>query len=115
MPASFASFSGRTIVVGKDVTGTVTAEIRNQPWDVALRAILQGQGLAAQEEKSGIISVDSWANIASQRALEPVTTQVVPVNYARAGALVPTIETLLSKECLSGDRVTGCGTIAESR
>jgi type IV pilus assembly protein PilQ len=41
--ASFAAFSGRTIVVGKDVTGTVTAEIRNQPWDVALRAILQGQ------------------------------------------------------------------------
>jgi len=47
--ASFAAFSGRTIVVGKDVAGTVTAEIRNQPWDVALRAILQGQGLAASE------------------------------------------------------------------
>src|SRR3954466_6812373 len=28
--ASFAAFSGRTIVVGKDVSGTVTAEIRNQ-------------------------------------------------------------------------------------
>jgi Type II secretory pathway, component HofQ len=42
--AAFATFSGRTIVVGKDVTGTVTAEIRNQPWDVALRAILDGTG-----------------------------------------------------------------------
>ena len=39
--AAFAAFSGRTIVVGKDVQGTVTAEIKNQPWDVALRAILQ--------------------------------------------------------------------------
>src|SRR5207244_10267584 len=37
--ASFAAFSGRTIVVGKDVTGTITAEVKNQPWDVALRAI----------------------------------------------------------------------------
>src|SRR5258708_5268331 len=28
--AAFASFSGRTIVVGKDVQGTITAEIKNQ-------------------------------------------------------------------------------------
>ncbi|MEO7368792.1 MAG: AMIN domain-containing protein, partial [Gemmatimonadaceae bacterium] len=48
--AAFATFSGRTIVVGKDVAGSITAEIKNQPWDVALRAILQGQGLAAAED-----------------------------------------------------------------
>ncbi|HMG01237.1 MAG TPA: AMIN domain-containing protein, partial [Gemmatimonadaceae bacterium] len=29
--ASFAAFAGRTIVVGKDVSGTVTAEVKNQP------------------------------------------------------------------------------------
>lgn len=36
--AAFATFSGRTIVVGKGVTGNVTAEVKDQPWDVALRA-----------------------------------------------------------------------------
>jgi type IV pilus assembly protein PilQ len=98
--ASFAAFSGRTIVVGKSVTGTVTAEIRNQPWDVAMRAILQGQGLAASEDAlSGIITVDSYANILNRQASEPLQTQLVSINYARAGNLVPTIQQLLQKDC----------------
>jgi type IV pilus assembly protein PilQ len=100
--ASFAAFSGRTIVVGKDVTGTVTAEIRNQPWDVALRAILQGQGLAASEDAiSGIITVDSYNNIINRQASEPLQTQLVSINYARAHLLVPTIQQLLQKDCPS--------------
>ncbi|MGH7603868.1 MAG: AMIN domain-containing protein [Gemmatimonadaceae bacterium] len=98
--ASFAAFSGRTIVVGKDVTGTVTAEIRNQPWDVALRAVLQGQGLAASEDAiSGIITVDSYANILNRQASEPLQTQLVSINYASATALVPTVQSLLQKDC----------------
>ena len=98
--ASFAAFSGRTIVVGKDVTGTITAEVKNQPWDVALRAILQGQGLAASEDPvSGIITVDSYANILNRQASEPLQTQLVSINYARASNLVPTIQQLLQKDC----------------
>jgi type IV pilus assembly protein PilQ len=98
--ASFAAFSGRTIVVGKDVQGTVTAEIRNQPWDVALRAILSGQGLAASEDAvSGIITVDSYANILNRQASEPLQTQLISINYARAHMLVPTIQQLLQKDC----------------
>ncbi len=98
--ASFAGFSGRTIVVGKDVVGVVTAEIRNQPWDVALRAILQGQGLAASEDAlSGIITVDSYANILNRQASEPLLTQLISINYARAHMLVPTIQQLLQKDC----------------
>jgi len=98
--ASFAGFSGRTIVVGKEVAGTVTAEIRNQPWDVALRAILQGQGLAASEDFiSGIITVDSYSNILNRQASEPLQTQLISINYARAHMLVPTIQQLLQKDC----------------
>jgi type IV pilus assembly protein PilQ len=98
--ASFAAFSGRTIVVGKDVQGTVTAEVKNQPWDVALRAILSGQGLAASEDLiSGIITVDSYANILNRQASEPLQTQLVSINYARASNLVPTIQQLLQKDC----------------
>lgn len=101
--AAFASFSGRTIVIGKEVTGTVTAEIRNQPWDVALRAILQGQGLAASEDpQSGIIAVDSYRNIAAKVSSEPLTTQLIPINYANAGALANTVRGLLSRDCPPG-------------
>ncbi|HEX6573970.1 MAG TPA: AMIN domain-containing protein [Gemmatimonadaceae bacterium] len=101
--AAFAAFSGRTIVVGKDVQGTVTAEIKNQPWDVALRAILQGQGLAASEDgSSGIITVDSYKNIVAKQASEPLITQMVAVNYAKAGSLVGTLTGLLARDCTPG-------------
>src|SRR4029078_8718944 len=98
--AAFAAFSGRTIGVGKDVQGTVTAEIKNQPWDVALRAILQGQGLAAAEDAiSGIITVDSYKNIAAKQSTEPLVTQMIAINYAKAGSLVQTLGGLLSRDC----------------
>jgi len=100
--AAFAVFSGRTIVVGKGVAGNVSAEVRDQPWDVALRAILQAQGLAAKEDQDGIIAVDSYENIAKQQASEPLTTQIISVNYARASTLVSTVKSLLSKECAPG-------------
>jgi type IV pilus assembly protein PilQ len=111
--ASFATFAGRTIVVGKDVTGTVTAEIRNQPWDIALRAILQGQGLAASEDpSSGIITVDSYKNIATRQSSEPLVTQMVSINYANASSLVGTVKTLLQKDCLQNTSVPESGPIA---
>lgn len=100
--AAFGGFSGRTIVVGKDVQGTVTAEIKDQPWDVALAAILQSQGLAASEDASGIITVDSYQNILQKQASEPLTTQIIKINYARASSLANTIAGLLSKDCPQG-------------
>lgn len=100
--AGFATFSGRTLVVGKEVTGTVTAEIKDQPWDVALKAILEAQGLAANEETSGIITVDSYKNILEKQSSEPVTTQMVNINYVSASSLVQTVQGLLYKECPLG-------------
>lgn len=97
--AAFATFSGRTIVVGKDVEGTVTADIADKPWDVALQAILQSQGLAATEDASGIISVDSYRNLASNQALEPLVTQVIDINYAKATVLRNTVQALLARDC----------------
>lgn len=97
--AAFAAFSGRTIVVGKGVEGKITAEVRDQPWDVAMSAILQSQNLAAAEDANGIITVDSYGNILAKQATEPLVTQLIPVNYARASSLVETIGSLLSKDC----------------
>lgn len=100
--AGFATFSGRTIVVGRDVSGTITAEIKDQPWDVALKAILEAQGFAASEASSGIITVDSYENILKKQSSEPVTTQMVNINYVAAASLVPTVQGLLYKECPLG-------------
>ena len=116
--AAFAAFSGRTIVAGRDVSGTVTAEIRDQPWDVALRSILSAHGMAATEEASGIIAVDSYENILTKQASEPLITQIVPINYANATSLVPTIRGLLQSVCASpqpaANQVPGTNTIANA-
>ncbi len=95
--AGFAAFSGRTIILGKDVKGEVNAEIRNQPWPQAFQAILASQGLSAQEMAGGIIRVDAPSALAALDSLEPLETSIVRINYAQAGSLAKTVESILTK------------------
>jgi type IV pilus assembly protein PilQ len=100
--AAFASFANRTIIVGRDVTGSITADVKDKPWDEALAAILSAQGLAASEEPNGIIIVDSYKNMLDKQSLEPLVTQVVSVNYANATSLATTVRGLLTRDCVPG-------------
>ena len=95
--AGFAAFSGRTIIIGKDVKGEVTAEVKNQPWPMAFQAILASQGLSAQEMAGGIIRVDSPGVLSALDSLEPLETSVVRINYAQASSLEKTVESILTK------------------
>jgi type IV pilus assembly protein PilQ len=95
--AGFAAFSGRTIILGKDVKGEVNAEIKNQPWPQAFQAILATQGLSAQEMTGGIIRVDAPSALAALDSLEPLETSIVRINYAQAGSLAKTVESILTK------------------
>jgi type IV pilus assembly protein PilQ len=95
--AGFAAFSGRTIILGKDIKGEVSAEIRNQPWPQAFQAILAAQGLSAQEMAGGIIRVDNPSALAALDSLEPLETSVVRVNYAKAKDLTKSLEGSLTK------------------
>jgi type IV pilus assembly protein PilQ len=95
--AGFAAFSGRTIILGKDIKGEVNAEIKNQPWPQAFQAVLATQGLSAQEMPGGIIRVDSPAALAALDSLEPLETSIVRINYAQAQSLAKTVESILTK------------------
>jgi type IV pilus assembly protein PilQ len=94
--AGFAAFSGRTIVVGKDVKSKVTAEIKNQPWDLAFAAVLESQGLTYQVLEGGIINVLNKADYARADSTVPVETRLVRVNYAKAASLVPAVQSIVS-------------------
>jgi type IV pilus assembly protein PilQ len=93
----FAAFSGRNIILGKGITGEVTAEIRNQPWPEAFAAILAAQGLTAQEMTGGIIRVDAPATLAALDSLEPLETRTVRLNYKQADSLVKVVESVVTK------------------
>ena len=105
--AQFAAFSGRTIIVGRGVAATITAEIIDQPWDVAMAAILASQGLAATEDVSGIIVVDTYQNIAARRTSEPLATRTIRLNYSRAISAAENLRQRLSRDCGSRSPVTG--------
>jgi type IV pilus assembly protein PilQ len=95
--AGFAAFSGRTIILGKDIKGEVTAEVKNQPWPQAFQAILASQGLSAMEMPGGIIRVDAPSVLATLDSLEPLETSVVRINYSKAADLTKSIEGTLTK------------------
>jgi type IV pilus assembly protein PilQ len=95
--AGFAAFSGRTIVLSKEIKGTVSAEIKNQPWDLAFAAVLESQALAATTLEGGIIQVIDKKDLARADSTVPVETRLVRINYARASALVPSIQSILTQ------------------
>jgi len=95
--AGFAAFSGRTIILSKDVKGQVSAEIKNQPWDLAFNAVLESQALAANVLDGGIIQVIDKRDLARADSTVPVETRLVRVNYAKASALVPSVASILTK------------------
>jgi type IV pilus assembly protein PilQ len=95
--AGFAAFSGRTIILGKGITGNVTAEVKNQPWDLAMNAVLESQGLAVKNLPGGILTVVSQVELARADSTVPITTRLVRVNYAKATSLVPSVASILSK------------------
>ncbi len=93
---TFAEFSGKSIVAGEGVTGTVTAEIKNKPWDTALNAILQAHGLAAQEMESGIIQVEKMEKLRENEKNEELVTRQFRISYIPVDSIVTAIKGLLS-------------------
>jgi type II secretory pathway component GspD/PulD (secretin) len=93
--AFFADYADRSIVLGTDVTGTVTAEIQRQRWDLALEAILRSQGLYARELESGIILVENpGARIEEPQA---VATRVFRLSYTPAAEMQAVVQSMLSE------------------
>ncbi|UCF18855.1 MAG: AMIN domain-containing protein [Gemmatimonadota bacterium] len=93
---NFADFTGKSFVPGSGVEGNITANIRNQPWDLALQAILEAQGLTAVETATGIIRVDKLENLQERQQLIQLETQIFKVNYAPVDQLASALEPVRS-------------------
>ena len=63
----FARFTGRTILPSKNVTGNVSANIINLPWDVALKEVMNANGYDVTVNPDGVIVVDTFEAIAAVR------------------------------------------------
>jgi type IV pilus assembly protein PilQ len=93
---AFAYFSGASIVAGAGVGGFVTADINDQPWDVALEAVLSTRGLVATEDEYGIIRVENIADLDAREAIEPLLTRSYRISFSQATEIQAAIAPLLS-------------------
>lgn len=109
--AAFSSFTGRTILPSKNVTGNVTASIINQPWDVALRKTMNANGYDVVIDESGIIIVDTFEAIAQRQASIPLQTRTVRLNYSRAQAVAEMVSARLSRTCMVPGMNGGAGLV----
>ena len=106
-----AETSGKNIVVSDTVQGNVTLRLRNVPWDQALDIVMTTKGLDMRQNGNVImvapaeeIAARETADLEAQLAiseLEPVYSEFLQVNYAKASDLAALIEGGTSSSMLS--------------
>ena len=92
-----AETSGRNIVVSDTVQGNVTLRLRNVPWDQALDIVMTTKGLDMRQNGNVIIVAPAEEIAAREtadlearaaiRELEPMYSEFLQVNYAKAADL----------------------------
>lgn len=126
---AFAKLSETNILVGDEVTGEITAHLKNEPWDQALEAILEMKNLAtATNQKTGLISIrtrtqlteaetfrkqreeDLQSTQARHEAMQPVRAELIRVYYADPADVKNEIESLYTRgAAASGGEAEGEG------
>ncbi|WP_346300092.1 type IV pilus secretin PilQ [Halomonas sp. BM-2019] len=95
--AIIADFTGLNLVASDSVTGRVTLNLEDVPWDQALDLVLKSHGLASRQEGNVIVVAPASELAGMERqeleareqmeTLAPLTTEYIQVRYARASDL----------------------------
>ena len=104
---SIAEYSGRNIVVGKDVKGLVSVQLRDVPWKDALTAVCRTQGLDFVDE-GAVIRVDGADKLQSETLaresnearrvdVQPLVTHSYKLQYAKASEIQKALASVLTK------------------
>jgi type IV pilus assembly protein PilQ len=109
----FAEVANLNIILSPEVKGRVTVRMVNIPWDQAMDIILKmnGLGYVLEDNILRIASVgaltkeaeDDMRSKEAKKKAEDLITRIIPVNYAKAGEIEPTIKKSLSPR---GETVT---------
>ncbi len=97
-----ADASGQNIVVSDSVHGNVTLRLHDVPWDQALHLILEIKGLGERRQGNVILvapqaelAAREKAELAAEQAvqqLEPLRSEYIQINYAKAANLASLIK-----------------------
>ena len=115
-----AETSGRNIVVSDTVQGNVTLRLRNVPWDQALDIVMTTKGLDMRQNGNVIIvapaeeiAARETADLEAKQAiseLEPLYSEFIQVNYAKASDLEELIASTSGSD--SGSMLSERGSIS---
>ena len=96
-----ADFSGLNIVVSDSVQGSVTLRLQDVPWDQALDIVMTTKGLDMRRNGNVVIVAPAEEIAAREQALlearnaiqeiEPLRSEFIQVNYAKAADLATLI------------------------
>ncbi|MEW5725069.1 MAG: secretin N-terminal domain-containing protein [Thermodesulfobacteriota bacterium] len=90
----------QNIVINEAITGQVTVDVKNVPWDQVFLGILRTQGLAYAWE-GDILRVMSAAEKAKEEERD-IRTVIVPILYSDAEDLQKNIQTILTQNTTPG-------------
>ena len=96
-----ADFTDKNIVVSDSVDGSITVRLKDVPWDQALDIVLETKNLAMREN-GNVIWVAPASELAAKEQqeleatkrkndLEPLITEYIAINFAKAGDLAKLI------------------------
>ena len=101
-----ADISGFNLIIHSGVRGNITLRLANVPWDQAMDLVLEEKGLGAILEGNilkiapyNVINARQSRRLKAAKTREstrPLVTKQIFINYARAGELVPLIDSKLS-------------------
>lgn len=97
-----ADFTDKNIVVSDSVTGNITVRLKDVPWDQALDIVLETKNLGMREN-GNVIWIAPQAELEAKEEqvlqvakrkveLEPLITEYIPVNFAKAADLATLIQ-----------------------
>lgn len=102
------------MVVSDSVSGNMALRLEDVPWDQALDIIMQSKGLGMRRENNVItvaplaeIAAREQAELAAQQAtqnLAPLRSEIIQVNYARAGDLAALLRSSTGELSLLSER-----------
>ncbi|MEE9302741.1 MAG: type IV pilus secretin PilQ, partial [Thiotrichaceae bacterium] len=103
-----ADFTDKNIVVSDTVKGSITLRLKDVPWDQAMAIVLRSKGLGMRENGT-VIWVAPEAELSARenreleqlrkkKTLEPLITEYMSVNFAKASDLVGLIKSSTGKD-----------------
>lgn len=102
-----AEFTGNNVVVSDKVGGNITLRLHSVPWDQALSIIMKTKGLAKRQMGNVLLIApaqeisarekEELESIQQSKALAPLLSDLMQINYAKAGDIAALLDNKSNK------------------